>query len=59
LQRTSPYFNTQDYGLCDFFHRAALLPALAFEDEIGFFLTQSEVTLQDAFSALDKLPRLR
>jgi hypothetical protein len=54
LQRTSPYFITQDYGLCDFFHRAALLPALAFEDEIGFFLTQSEVTLQDAFPALDR-----
>ncbi len=49
LQRTSPSFITQDYGLCDFFHRAALLPALGFEEEIGFFLTQSEVTLQDAF----------
>jgi hypothetical protein len=57
LQRTLPDLIAQDNSLRDFFHRTALLPALALQREKSFFLTQSEVALKDAFSALHKFPR--
>jgi hypothetical protein len=43
----------------DFFHRFAALPALPLQRDVGFWLAQLQIPLEDSFGAFDDLPGLQ
>src|SRR5258708_16504932 len=53
VPRVALDFVAEHDGFGDFLHSAAFLAALALESEVGLLLGEAEITLQDAFSALD------
>jgi len=57
--RSAPNLFAQYDGFGNFFHRLALLPALALDAEISLFFGEAKVALQDSFGALDDLAGLQ
>ena len=56
--RLAPQLFTEDDRVRNLLLRLAPLPALALNRQVGLLLGDSEIALQDAFRALDHLPRL-
>jgi hypothetical protein len=58
VPRVALDFVAEDDGFGHVFHGAAFLATLALEGEIGLFLGEAEVALQDAFGAFDEFAGL-